>query len=85
MTTRVRYPGPPPSFGIDVGFDPANHTALKSMTAMPGECILFNTELFHDWNNTASNNHRVILTLRIAHPFRTKTYFEDVKKLILGE
>ena len=68
-----------------VGFDPANHTALKSMTAMPGECILFNTELFHDWNNTASNNYRVVLTLRIAHPFRTKTYFEDVKKLILGE
>ena len=68
-----------------VGFDPTNHTALKSMTAMPGECILFNTELFHDWNNTESNNYRVVLTLRIAHPFRTETYFEDVKKLIFSE
>lgn len=67
-----------------VGFNPRNHTPLKSMTAQPGECILFNTEIFHDWNNTESKNIRVVLTLRITESLRRGTYFEDAKKIIFG-
>jgi hypothetical protein len=67
-----------------VGFDPKKHKPLKSMTARPGECILFNTEIFHDWDNTASDNYRIVLTLRIQHPLTEKTYFEDAKKIIFG-
>jgi hypothetical protein len=67
-----------------VGFNPRNHTPIKSMIAQPGECILFNTEIFHDWNNTASTNDRVVLTLRIDKSLRKDTYFEDAKKIIFG-
>jgi hypothetical protein len=66
------------------GFNPANHKPLKSMIAKPGECILFNTDIFHDWDNRASSNYRVVLTLRIRQPLTGKTYFEDAKKIIFG-
>jgi hypothetical protein len=64
------------------GFNPKNHTPLKSMIAKPGECILFNTDLFHDWDNSQSDNYRIILTLRIKQPYVGQTYFEDAKKII---
>ena len=57
-----------------------DHTPLKSMTAKPGECILFNTDIFHDWDNTNSTNERIILTLRDKQP--GKLYFEDIKKIL---
>ena len=68
-----------------IGFNPKNHTPLKSMTARSGECILFNTEIFHDWDNSLSENYRVVLTLRIQYPLTGKTYFEDAKKIIFGQ
>jgi len=57
-----------------------DHTPLRSMIAKPGECILFNTDIFHDWDNTNSANERIILTLRDAQP--GKLYFEDIKKIL---
>jgi hypothetical protein len=63
-------------------FNPKNHTPLKSMIAKPGECILFNTDLFHDWDNSQSDNYRIILTLRMKQPNVGQTYFEDAKKII---
>ena len=64
------------------GFVRGNHTPLKSMTAKQGECILFNTELFHDWDNSQSPNMRVVLTLRFREPH--KMYFADVKRILFG-
>ena len=37
---------------------------VKSMIAVQGEAVLFNTDLYHDVDNTVSNNERTILTLR---------------------
>jgi hypothetical protein len=68
-----------------IGFNPSNHKPLKSMTAKPGVCILFNTDIFHDWNNTKSTNNRIVLTLRINEPLRSGTYFEDAKKILFGQ
>jgi hypothetical protein len=65
-----------------IGFKKANHTALKSMVAKPNECILFNTDIFHDFDNTASTNERIVLTLRSTRP--GKIYFEDVKKILFA-
>ena len=62
------------------GFDRKKHTPLKSTTFVEGECILFNTEIFHDVDNTASDNQRVILTLRLAYP--EHVFFEDIKKIL---
>ena len=63
-------------------FDKSKHTPLKSMVARPGTCILFNTDIFHDWDNSASNSHRVVLTFRQNNP--DNVYFEDARKALFG-
>jgi hypothetical protein len=64
------------------GFIKENHTPLKSMIAKPNECILFNTDIFHDFDNRESSSTRVILTLRIDEMTRSNMYFEDVKSIL---
>ena len=64
------------------GFNPRLHTAAAQMTAQANECILFNTDIFHDFNNRASPNQRAVLTLRLKNP-GDKT-FELVKQMILA-
>ena len=63
-----------------VGFDPSKHTPLQSMTARFGECILFNTDIFHAWDNSQSQNQRIVLTLRSTTP--SAVYFDDAKKIL---
>jgi hypothetical protein len=63
-----------------LGFVKENHTPIKSMVAKQNEAILFNTEIFHDWDNTNSENYRVVLTLRSQKP--GEVYFDDMKKLL---
>lgn len=64
------------------GFDKTKHTPLKSMTAVQGECVLFNTEIFHDFDNTQSTNKRAVLTLRSTTP--DLFYFEDASIMLFG-
>ena len=63
-------------------FDPTKHTPVKSMTAKPNEAVLFNTDIFHDWDNSTSSNVRAVLTLRIEN--QCDIYFEDAKKILFG-
>lgn len=65
-----------------IGFDPSCHTPLKSMTARQGECILFNTDIFHDFDNSRASHERIVLTLRLAQA--GDIYFDDVKKILFG-
>jgi hypothetical protein len=60
----------------------SNHIPLKTMVAQPNEAILFNTELFHAWDNTRSTNRRVVLTLRHSYP--DNVYFNDARKMLFG-
>ena len=64
------------------GFDKANHTPAKSMTAKPGECILFNTDIYHSWDNSNSLNERRVLTLRDVNV--ENVYYDDIKKILFG-
>ena len=64
------------------GFIKQRHTPLKSMTAVAGECILFNTDIFHDFDNSTSSNTRAVLTLRSVTP--GKIYFEDAKRIMFN-
>ena len=66
-----------------LNFDKSKHTPLKSMTALQGECILFNTEIYHDFDNSKSINERMVLTLRDINP--ADVYFEDIKKVIFNK
>ena len=56
---------------------PTKSTVMKS-----NEAILFNTEIFHDFDNSKSDNERTILTLRFKDP--EDIYFEDVKSILFG-
>lgn len=58
-------------------------TPLKSVCFQEGACILFNTDIYHDFDNTQSAHTRVILTLRLKNA--GKMYFDDVKKILFGE
>lgn len=54
---------------------------IKQMVAQPNECILFNTDIYHLWDNR-SDNTRIVLTLRdLDHG---NIYFEDAKKKLFG-
>jgi hypothetical protein len=67
-----------------VGFDKRKHSPLKTMIAQPNECILFNTEIFHDWDNTTSSNQRAVLTLRLADYSQPDSFFNDAKETLLN-
>jgi len=65
-----------------VNFSKELHNPIKSMIAKEGEFILFNTEIFHDFDNSKSNNRRIVLTLRHNDP--KNWYFEDIRKIIFN-
>jgi hypothetical protein len=58
------------------------HTPNKTMIAKKGEAILFNTDIYHDWDNSKSKNRRVVLTLRHSKPQTAS--FNDIKKILFG-
>lgn len=64
-----------------IGFKRGLHTPVKTMTAVQGECILFNTEIFHDWDNRKSKNNRALLTLRFTD---NTLYYENARKILFG-
>jgi len=64
------------------GFDKTKHTPVKSMIARPNECILFNTDIWHDFDNSLSTNRRMVLTLRVNN--RSTFYFDDARKALFG-
>jgi hypothetical protein len=65
-----------------IGFDESKHSPDKTMTAIQGECVLFNTDIYHDWDNSHSDNTRVLLTLRFNRP--QNLYFNNVRQTLFG-
>lgn len=63
-----------------VNFDSTNIVPAKSMVAKAGEAMLFNVNMYHDWNNEASSNRRIILTLR--PPSYSELDFQQVSKIL---
>jgi hypothetical protein len=55
---------------------------VKSMIAKEGEVVLFNTDFFHDVDNTNSPNERTILTLRSS--LFEKINFMQARKILFG-
>jgi hypothetical protein len=64
------------------GFVRSQHKPIKTMVAKQSECVLFNTDIYHDWNNGNSNNIRVLLTLRFRQA--DKIYFSDARRILFG-
>lgn len=63
-----------------INFKRENHVPKKTMIFKMGEAVIFNTDVYHDFDNTASDKTRVILTLRSNNSSRWK--FEDYKKIL---
>jgi len=63
-------------------FDSSKHQPIKTMIAQTHECILFNTEIYHAWDNSQSTNERLVLTLRAADT--ANIYYDDAKKILFG-
>jgi hypothetical protein len=53
---------------------------LKSVCFQEGSCILFNTDIFHDFDNSQSEHVRVMLTLRLQNA--GEMYFDDLKRIL---
>jgi hypothetical protein len=53
---------------------------IRSMIAKPNEALLFNTDFFHDFDNSQSLNQRTILTLR-STLFEKLNFFQARKIL----
>jgi len=66
-----------------IGFVKENHQSEKSMIFETNEAVLFNTNMFHDVDNSSSSNTRVILTLRSKNP--SGWTFEAYKKILFPE
>lgn len=62
--------------------DSTKHDPVKQMTVQQNDLILFNTDIYHDYDNTQSTNHRVVLTLRPARG--VELTFGEVKQLLFG-
>ena len=56
-------------------------TPIKTTVFGTNECILFNTDIYHSWNNSESSNVRSVLTLRNVGG---DLYFDDVKAILFG-
>jgi len=55
-------------------------TPLKSVSFREGACILFNTDIFHDFDNSQSEHVRVMLTIRLQNA--GEMYFDDLKEIL---
>ena len=60
-----------------------NVTPAESMTLQSDECILFNVNQYHDWDNTQSTNQRIILTLRPL--LSNRLTFEDAARILFSK
>ena len=65
-------------------FQKHKHTPLKTTTFKPNECVLINTGIFHDWDNSKSTNWRVVLTIRGLDVVYEKFNYTDVKNLLFS-
>ena len=64
-----------------VGFEKNKHTPIYAATMKMGSPVLFNTDIYHGWDNSKSNNRRIVLTLRSSS---TEMTFEMAKEILFG-
>jgi hypothetical protein len=74
-TTSTFYTRKAPKFS---GLVPVKTAILK-----PNECVLFNTDIYHTWDNSKSINQRIQLTLRFEKDERVS--FTDAKNILFKQ
>jgi hypothetical protein len=66
---------------IDVSMH--NPTSILSTNISPNYAVLFNTSIFHDWDNSQSDNKRTIVGMRADNNHSDMTFF-DARKILFG-
>jgi hypothetical protein len=61
-------------------FQKQHHQPATSTVFEQDQCILFNTDIYHDFDNTQSSNYRHVLTIRFSQP--DDLYWQDIVKEI---
>jgi len=64
-----------------LNFDKSKHKPVMTYEAKEGDCVLFNTDIFHDFDNTLSSNYRILLPLREKGNPRN---FDQIKRLFFN-
>jgi hypothetical protein len=66
------------------GFNKSNHQATCSTVFLPNQCVLFNTDVYHDFDNQQSNQIRNVLTIRFSEPdsYKWQDALTELKNLI---
>ena len=57
--------------------------SLKSFTHNNGEAVIFNSDIYHDVDNSRSPHRRSILTFRLWPPGEVR--FDDVKRILFNK
>lgn len=65
-----------------IGFDKDKHKPICTLHARPNECMLINVDIFHAWDNSQSDNERVMLTLRAIN--QEDFTFEQARLTLFG-
>jgi hypothetical protein len=65
-----------------VGFEKNSNTPIYTSVLKMGAPVLFNTNIFHDWDNTNSKNRRMVLTLRSSN---TEMSFDMAKSILFDK
>jgi hypothetical protein len=65
-----------------VDYDSENHKPIHSTVMKIGYPVLFNTDIFHSWDNSNSENVRAILTLRTLNE---KIDFQKAKSILFDK
>ena len=73
--TNTSYTRKVPKFD---GLIPAKTTVLQA-----NECVLFNTDIYHTWDNSKSTNQRIQLTLRFEEAERVS--FDAAKNILFKQ
>jgi hypothetical protein len=61
-------------------FDKSAHQPRCSTVFKQNQCVLFNTDKYHDFDNRSSQNHRNVLTMRYSAP--ENFFWEDALREI---
>lgn len=57
-----------------------DYPTIKTMIAKPGEMVIFNTDIYHSWDNKDSDQPRKLLTLRVVD----NPTFDSVKRTMFN-
>jgi len=66
---------------FDINDDDPRPAPIKTTVFKPNECVLVNTHIWHDWDNSKSTNRRVNLLCR---GLKGSPTFEEMRKTLFG-